>query len=194
MNPYTVKKKGFNYGLYFRDPTSGKYRRVDEFANRATAEKYARLENADYAKRVKTNPASYPVKAQTKNWDLYWSPSGKKIATVTAANYAAAVRKAPKPYSKYKGEIYAVQVANNPAGYVVQPGGTYKKTISEAKRYAKNQGGYAFVESVSTGKTVWTTKDNPANYPVTSQWQTVKIRRVGNKVQVMVAAKPKVSK
>lgn len=40
-------------------------------------------------------------------FDLYWSPEGRKIATVDAQNRSAAIRKAPKPYKKYLGEIYA---------------------------------------------------------------------------------------
>jgi hypothetical protein len=43
-----------------------------------------------------------------KTWRLYWSPEGRQIATVTARTYEAACRKAPKPYRKYLGEIYAV--------------------------------------------------------------------------------------
>jgi hypothetical protein len=45
-------------------------------------------------------------------FDLYWSPTGQKIATVRARTKRAAVRKAPKPYRKYLGEIYAVEVAS----------------------------------------------------------------------------------
>lgn len=41
---------------------------------------------------------------------LYWSPEGKQIATVEAVDRKAAIRKAPKPYRKYRGEIYAVEV------------------------------------------------------------------------------------
>lgn len=40
-------------------------------------------------------------------YDLYWSPEGRKIATVQAETAKAAIRKAPKPYRKYLGEIYA---------------------------------------------------------------------------------------
>lgn len=40
---------------------------------------------------------------------LFWSPEGKQIATVEATDKKAAIRKAPKPYRKYLGEIYAVQ-------------------------------------------------------------------------------------
>lgn len=41
-------------------------------------------------------------------WDLYWSPEGKRIACrVQAPSMRAAIRKAPMPYRKYKGEIYA---------------------------------------------------------------------------------------
>lgn len=42
-----------------------------------------------------------------KLYVLYWSPTGQPIATVTAATVRAAIRLAPKPYSRYKGEIYA---------------------------------------------------------------------------------------
>jgi hypothetical protein len=44
-----------------------------------------------------------------KTWTLYWSPEGKQIAVVTARTLRAAIRKAPVPYRKYLGEIYAVQ-------------------------------------------------------------------------------------
>ena len=44
-----------------------------------------------------------------KTWNLYWSPTGQLIATVQAKNLAAAIRKAPFPYRKYLGEIYATQ-------------------------------------------------------------------------------------
>lgn len=40
-------------------------------------------------------------------FDLYWSPEGKKIATVKAKNARLAIRKAPAPYRKFLGEIYA---------------------------------------------------------------------------------------
>lgn len=40
-------------------------------------------------------------------WDLYWSPEGRKIATVSADTAADAVKLTPKPHSKYKGEVYA---------------------------------------------------------------------------------------
>lgn len=45
-----------------------------------------------------------------QTFDVYWSPEGRKIATVVARNERAAVRKAPKPYRKYPGELYAVRV------------------------------------------------------------------------------------
>lgn len=40
-------------------------------------------------------------------YDLIWTPEGRKIATVVARDASAAIRKAPKPYRKYLGEIYA---------------------------------------------------------------------------------------
>ena len=41
---------------------------------------------------------------------LYWSPTGQHISTVTAKTQRAAIRKAPQPYRRYLGEIYAVEV------------------------------------------------------------------------------------
>lgn len=43
-------------------------------------------------------------------FDLYWSPEGRKIATVKAATAAEAVARAPKPYRQYLGEVYAEPV------------------------------------------------------------------------------------
>ena len=45
-----------------------------------------------------------------KTWELYWSPEGKLIATVKAKTAKAAIRKAPAPYNKYLGEIYAKEI------------------------------------------------------------------------------------
>ena len=42
-----------------------------------------------------------------KTYDVYWAPEGRKIATVTAKNEKAAIRKAPLPYRKFLGEMYA---------------------------------------------------------------------------------------
>lgn len=44
-----------------------------------------------------------------KHFDLYWSPEGRKIACVDAKDERAAIRKAPQPYRKFLGEIYAVE-------------------------------------------------------------------------------------
>lgn len=46
-----------------------------------------------------------------KTFELYWSPEGKLIATVKAKDARAAIRKAPQPYRKYLGEIYAKEVS-----------------------------------------------------------------------------------
>ena len=40
-------------------------------------------------------------------YKLYWAPEGRVIAVVVARNPRAAIRKAPKPYRRYLGEIYA---------------------------------------------------------------------------------------
>lgn len=42
---------------------------------------------------------------------LYWSPEGGCIAKVQAKSKRAAIRKAPMPYRKYLGEIYALTEA-----------------------------------------------------------------------------------
>lgn len=42
-------------------------------------------------------------------YTLYWSPEGRPIATVEAKTERQAIRKAPKPYRRYLGEIYAVK-------------------------------------------------------------------------------------
>lgn len=43
-----------------------------------------------------------------RTYNVYWSPEGRVIATVQAKDQRAAIRKAPKPYRKYLGELYAV--------------------------------------------------------------------------------------
>lgn len=50
------------------------------------------------------------VSREVTTWDLYWAPEGRKIATVQARTARAAKRKAPQPYRKFLGEIYAVEV------------------------------------------------------------------------------------
>lgn len=40
-------------------------------------------------------------------YHLFWSPEGKYIATVEARTMRAAIRKAPMPYRRFLGEIYA---------------------------------------------------------------------------------------
>jgi len=47
----------------------------------------------------------------SKQYDLFWSPEGRRIATVTAKDARSAKRKAPMPYRRYLGEIYTVEVS-----------------------------------------------------------------------------------
>jgi hypothetical protein len=42
-----------------------------------------------------------------KTYKLFWAPAGQFIGTVQACTERSAIRKAPKPYSQYLGEIYA---------------------------------------------------------------------------------------
>lgn len=41
-------------------------------------------------------------------WAVFWSPTGKVIATVRARTEREAKRKAPLPYRKFLGELYAL--------------------------------------------------------------------------------------
>jgi hypothetical protein len=66
--------------------------------------------------QTKNTNTSSPTEPSTpqctpKQWDLFWSPEGRKIGRVTASTAKAAKRKADLPYRKYLGEIYAVEVA-----------------------------------------------------------------------------------
>ena len=46
-----------------------------------------------------------------KLFDLFWAPEGRCIAQrVYARDARSAIRKAPMPYRRYLGEIYAVEV------------------------------------------------------------------------------------
>ena len=42
-------------------------------------------------------------------WFVIWSPEGRTIIKVEAKNARAACRKAPAPYRKFKGELYAIE-------------------------------------------------------------------------------------
>lgn len=50
-----------------------------------------------------------------KTYNVFWGPTGHKIATVQAKTMKAAKRKAPQPYRKYLGEIYVEEVKHNPS-------------------------------------------------------------------------------
>ena len=52
------------------------------------------------------------AKRAKKTYDVYWSPEGRKIATVEASTAKAAKGKAPLPYRKHKGEMYVKEVGN----------------------------------------------------------------------------------
>lgn len=45
-----------------------------------------------------------------KTYDLFWAPEGRRIATVKAKTMREAIRKAPQPYRKFLGEIYAEEL------------------------------------------------------------------------------------
>jgi hypothetical protein len=52
------------------------------------------------------------MRLPTKSWMLVWSPEGRPIAIVRASTMRLAIRLTPKPYARYKGEVYAVEVAS----------------------------------------------------------------------------------
>jgi len=43
-------------------------------------------------------------------WQLYWAPEGRPIAIVEAKTMRQAIHKAPMPYKKYLGEVYAERI------------------------------------------------------------------------------------
>jgi hypothetical protein len=66
------------------------------------------------AKQHKSTPESKSQKFnKPQKFNLWWGPEGRKIATVEAVTIGAAVRKAPKPYKAYPGEIYATLASND---------------------------------------------------------------------------------
>jgi hypothetical protein len=58
-------------------------------------------------------------RSRTHSWDVYWSPEGRKIATVEAITARQAIRKAPQPYRRYLGEMYAQLTPNSFKAVVV---------------------------------------------------------------------------
>ena len=44
-----------------------------------------------------------------RTWYLFWSPEGRCFAVVSARTARSAKHKAPQPYRRYLGEIYAVE-------------------------------------------------------------------------------------
>ncbi len=42
-----------------------------------------------------------------RTYKLFWAPEGRCIATVRATTSRAAIHKAPRPYRRFPGEIYA---------------------------------------------------------------------------------------
>ncbi len=61
-----------------------------------------------FAERDEADRLAMKLPNGMRTWDLYWSPEGKQIDTVQARTYKAALRKAPMPYRRFLGEIYAI--------------------------------------------------------------------------------------
>ena len=72
---------------------------------------YFKIEVVDGVEyRVHGQCGGPPEEEEMKTYKLYWSPEGKLIDTVRAETAQAAIKKAPKPYRQYLGEIYAEEV------------------------------------------------------------------------------------
>ena len=71
-------------------------------------------------------------------FDVYWSPTGQKIATVEASTAKIAKSKAPMPYRKYKGEIYVEDRGEKSAA-----GPNLFDRTSNSRRRRKNGRSYA---------------------------------------------------
>lgn len=50
--------------------------------------------------------AQHVCRSKLLTFKIFWSPEGRCIATVEARNAAQALRKTPRPYRKYMGEVY----------------------------------------------------------------------------------------
>jgi hypothetical protein len=50
------------------------------------------------------------MKRTMKTFELFWGPTGRAFALVSATTVLAAKRKAPRPWGRYQGEIYAKEV------------------------------------------------------------------------------------
>jgi len=88
-------------------PAAGPARLTAEYV---LGRKRCDTDRATNAAAVVVERATFEGKKFPKRFDLFWSPEGRKIATVEAETARAAVRKAPAPYSKYLGEIFAEEV------------------------------------------------------------------------------------
>lgn len=126
------------------------------------------------------------MKRVMKTYKLVWSPTGQTIATVTASTMRAAIRKAPKPYSKYKGEIYAEEIGsmsnsrrrnsrrrrNVAAGFVDEEG--YFHPIRASYDYSRKRAGEKAKRKSSQKK-----KKNPRGM-IPTRFVNAKVRRLPN--------------
>ena len=54
------------------------------------------------------------MKPGLQTYRLRWAPTAQVIAVVKANSARGAVKKAPPPYRKYLGEVYAEQIEDKP--------------------------------------------------------------------------------
>ena len=64
----------------------------------------------DHRDRTEIPLRAYQLEPDMSPYQLVWSPEGRVIATVYARTMRAAIRKAPMPYRRYLGEIYAIEL------------------------------------------------------------------------------------
>jgi hypothetical protein len=122
-NPKRKRKRNLEVGLPSNQFVNAKVRmkggKIQVMADESVLGKAgfkagAGLSGVSISGGAKLNP-----KRTMKVYELYWSPTGQKIATVEASTSKTAKSKAPKEYRKYRGEIYTKEVglARNPPPY-----------------------------------------------------------------------------
>lgn len=141
------------------------------------------------------------AKRVMKVYDVYWGPTGQKIATVEASTAKAAKRKAPQPYRRYLREIYVEDrgpVKSNPR--VGRALGAKSYSIPKRTKRADESGGTSIIypSTSSSGKRakgkthhVKPRKKNPAlrRAPRKSGWikaKAVKFETRGGRRVVLV--------
>jgi hypothetical protein len=91
-------------GKWFGTGNIDQHQIVHGVGSERQLQRYEQLKSRGYPASLKRH------QSQMKTWKVYWAPEGRVIATVVAKDAKAAIRKAPQPYRKYLGEMYAEEV------------------------------------------------------------------------------------